>query len=37
MGYCQQKKDEHRFDGQGNFEMRNAATYDLLTQKQTIP
>ena len=37
MGYCQRKKDEHRFDGQGNFDMKKPATYDLLTQKQTIP
>jgi hypothetical protein len=37
MGYCQRKKDEHRFDGQRNFDMKKAATYDLLTQKQTIP
>ncbi|PWY69035.1 hypothetical protein BO94DRAFT_540166 [Aspergillus sclerotioniger CBS 115572] len=36
MTYCQQKKDQHRFDGQGNFNMSKAPTYDLMQQKETI-
>ncbi|OQE85797.1 hypothetical protein PENNAL_c0023G00891 [Penicillium nalgiovense] len=36
IAYCQRKKDQHRFDGQGNFDMRKAPTYDLLQQKETI-
>lgn len=37
MWYVQKKKDEHRFDGKGNFDMKYAATYDLLDGKETIP
>jgi hypothetical protein len=37
MWYVQKKKDEHRFDGQGSFDMRLAATYDLLDGKETVP
>ncbi|KAI1837129.1 hypothetical protein DTO006G1_5973 [Penicillium roqueforti] len=36
MDYCQQKKDQHRFDGQGNFDRSKAPTYDLMQQKETI-
>lgn len=36
MGYCQQKKDQHRFDGQGNFDMRKVPTYDLMERKEII-
>ena len=36
MDYCQQKKDQHRFDGQGNFDRSKAPTYDLMEQKETI-
>jgi hypothetical protein len=36
MDYCQRKKDQHRFDGQGNFDMEVAPTYDLIEQKETI-
>lgn len=36
MEYCQQKKDQHRFDGQGNFDMKKAPTYDLIEQKEII-
>jgi hypothetical protein len=36
MAYCQRKKDQHRFDGQGNFDMKKAATYDLLMEKEII-
>lgn len=37
MKYCQRKKDEHRFDGKGNFDMGLAPTYDLIKQRETIP
>lgn len=37
MEYCQRKKDAHRFDGKGNYDMTKAATYDLLERKETIP
>ncbi|KAI9823443.1 MAG: hypothetical protein M1832_002454 [Thelocarpon impressellum] len=37
MGYCQQKKDQHRFDGRGDFDMSRVATYDLLEGRETIP
>ena len=37
MTYCQQKKDEHRFDGKGVFDSRKAATYDLIEGIETIP
>jgi len=37
MNFCQRKKDEHRFDGKGNYEMSKAATYDLVEGKETIP
>jgi hypothetical protein len=36
MWYIHKKKAEHRFDGKGNFNMRLAATYDLLGGKETI-
>lgn len=32
MGYFQRKKSQHRFDGQGDFDMRKVPTYDLLEQ-----
>ncbi|KAL4768261.1 hypothetical protein BDW60DRAFT_219871 [Aspergillus nidulans var. acristatus] len=34
MNYCQRKKDQHRFDGQGNFNMRKVPTYDLMERKE---
>ena len=37
MTYCQRRKDEHRFDGKGDFDMTKAATYDLLEEKETVP
>ncbi|KAF2007406.1 hypothetical protein P154DRAFT_420169 [Amniculicola lignicola CBS 123094] len=37
MEYCQRKKDEHRFDGQGNYDMTKAPTYDLVERKERIP
>lgn len=36
MDYCQRKKDQHRFDGQGNFDMRKVPTYDLMERKESI-
>jgi hypothetical protein len=36
MNYCQRKKDQHRFDGQGNFNMRKVPTYDLMERKEII-
>ena len=37
MGYIQQKKDEHRFDGRANFDLDRPATYSLLEMEETIP
>lgn len=37
MEYYQQKKDEHRFDGQGDYDMTKAPTYDLIQRKEMIP
>ena len=37
MAYVQQKKEGHRFDGQGSFDTSKVATYDLLERKETIP
>ena len=37
MAYCQRKRDAHRFDGKGKFNMRKAATYDFLEKKEIIP
>ena len=34
MGYCQRKKDQHRFDGQGNFYMSKVPTFDLMERKE---
>ncbi|KAL2846398.1 hypothetical protein BJY01DRAFT_263348 [Aspergillus pseudoustus] len=36
MGYCQRKKDQHRFDGQASFDMTKAPTYDLIERKEII-
>ena len=36
MTYCQRKKDEHRFDGKGDFDMSKVPTYDLIEQKEVI-
>ncbi|PYH92218.1 hypothetical protein BO71DRAFT_28664 [Aspergillus ellipticus CBS 707.79] len=36
MEYCQSKKDQHRFDGQGNFDMSKAPTYDLIERKEIM-
>lgn len=36
MEYTQRKKDEHRFDGKGNFDMMKVPTFDLIERKETI-
>lgn len=36
MNYCQRKKDMHRFDGLGNFDMGQVPTYDLMKRKEII-
>lgn len=36
MKYCGDKKKDHRFDGTRGFNMSKAATYDLLTGRETI-
>ncbi|KAK7515054.1 uncharacterized protein IWZ02DRAFT_383101 [Phyllosticta citriasiana] len=35
--FCERKKNQHRFDGKGEFDMEKAATYDLIEQRETIP
>jgi hypothetical protein len=37
MRYVEGKKAEHRFDGKGNFDMQEVATWDLLEGKELIP
>lgn len=37
MEYCERKKEEHRFDGQGNYDMTKVPTYDLVEGKEIIP
>jgi hypothetical protein len=37
MWYIGKKKNEHRFDGLANFDVKQPATYDLLEGKETIP
>ena len=36
MEYCQQKKDQHRFNAWSNFDMGKTPTYDMLELKETI-
>ena len=36
MKYCQRKKDQHRFDGQGSYDSSRPQTYDLIEEKETI-
>ncbi|KAH0542454.1 hypothetical protein FGG08_003125 [Glutinoglossum americanum] len=35
--YVQHKKDQHRFDGQVQWDMAKAPTYNLLEDRETIP
>ena len=37
MEYCQQKRDQHRFDGKGEFDTSRVSTFDLIQKKETIP
>lgn len=37
MAYIERKKQEHRFDGRGSFDISKPATYDLLEGVETIP
>lgn len=37
MSYVQEKKDAHRFDGRGDYDMRKAATFSLIEGKELIP
>ncbi|OJJ99168.1 hypothetical protein ASPACDRAFT_43830 [Aspergillus aculeatus ATCC 16872] len=34
MEYCQRKKDQHRFDGKGDFNMGVIPTYDLMVGRE---
>ncbi|RAH87404.1 hypothetical protein BO86DRAFT_394206 [Aspergillus japonicus CBS 114.51] len=34
MDYCQRKKDQHRFDGNGDFDMSFIPTYDLMVGRE---
>lgn len=36
MWYIAKKKDEHRFDGQGKYDQRKTATWDILNRKEII-
>lgn len=36
MDYCQRIKNQHRFDGQGNFDMKGALIYDFMVGKEII-
>ena len=37
MTYCQKKKDQHRFDGQANFDTMRVATFDLIRREESVP
>jgi hypothetical protein len=37
MSYCQKKKDQHRFDGEGKFDTTRVATFDLIQGGETVP
>lgn len=38
MAYIERKKkQDHRFDGSGSFDISKPATYDLLVGTETIP
>ena len=36
MAYCEKKKDGHRFDGRGNFDMSVVPTFDLVERREVI-
>lgn len=35
MSFCQQKRDQHRFDGTGDFDNNRVPTFDLIKGKET--
>ena len=37
MWYVEKKKSEHRFDGQGDFDIKRIATYDSIDRQETVP
>ncbi|KAK5998887.1 hypothetical protein PT974_01271 [Cladobotryum mycophilum] len=37
MRYVEEKKEAHRFDGQGQFDASQTATWDLLANKEIVP
>lgn len=37
MWYVEQKKSDHRFDGQGEFDMSKAATWDMIDGVERVP
>lgn len=36
IAYCERKKDEHRFDGQGSYDSTKIPTYDLIERKEMV-
>ncbi|KIM95991.1 hypothetical protein OIDMADRAFT_44786 [Oidiodendron maius Zn] len=36
LWYVEKKKPEHRFDGQGDYDINNVPTYDLMESKETM-
>jgi hypothetical protein len=36
MSYVQKKKNEHHFDGESDFDMQKASTFDLIEGRETI-
>ena len=37
MRFCQRMREQHRFDGTGNFDTRLVATCDILQGKEIVP
>jgi hypothetical protein len=36
MNIVQRKKEEYQFDGEGDFDMQKAPTFDLIEGKETV-
>jgi len=36
INYVERKKEQHRFDGNGNFNLKKAATFDLLAGVEVV-
>jgi hypothetical protein len=36
MDYVQEKKAQHRFDGEGNFDTSHVPTFDLIQRRETL-